>query len=263
MILKILFGSYLLAFSYLQSTASPVETKTKEEKVIYSTGAIVLYSPKYLGSDQSQLKAYPLLSAKQGKIWSLGITGGDYLISEAFGMEHRIIGNLYFGRYEKDYDSKFKGIGNIYPTLELGFKSYKKSKIGNFTLKVLTDAVQLGHKGSLLNAGVDGVVFFIPPRILIKLGLNVEYADHNYLNAHYGISKKQSKKIANPDISRYHLKTGHHFYSYTFSAVYPISPSYVTIFSYTTKLLSNQVKKSPLTLVDKAEGWNFLFIYNL
>ena len=137
--------------------------------------------------------------------------------------------NLYFGavlnydwgRDESD-DSHLDGMGDVDGTAEGGgFIGYQ---LGNWRLEV--DAMHAigdsGYDGLEGKVALANIQKFMDDRLIITASVQSSFADHNYMQAYYGVTSEQS---ITSGYAQYSPSAGFYKAGGTLAAVYSLTPS--------------------------------------
>lgn len=215
-------------------------------------GVGTMYKPAFLGSKDYQMMAFP----------DIKIEYKDRFFASLFGVGYKVICNdvwsigpivkLDFGRTEND-DNPFRiagekthalrGLGNVDATVELG--GFVEYNIGPFTYQLEMRQGVGGHQGFVIETGFDFRGFIDKPGkpIMYSVGPHLTFADSNYNNAYFGITRSQS---INSGLSRYDATAGVVSYGIGGFVMVPLSDTLsVGVFGGYDRL-ANGVADSPL-----------------
>ncbi|MEF3695995.1 MipA/OmpV family protein [Desulfolutivibrio sp.] len=196
------------------SQNSEQQATWKQDDWKFTIGLGTMYKPAFLGSKDYQMMAFP----------NIKIEYKDRFFASPFGAGYKVIHNenfsigpiikLDFGRKEDNNNpfriagkntNALRGLGNVDATIELG--GFVEYSIGPFTYQLELRQGLGGHKGFIAETGLNlkGFIEKSGKPIMYSFGPRATFADANYNNAYFGISKNQS---TNSGLSRYDAVAG-------------------------------------------------------
>jgi outer membrane protein len=196
---KYLCLALLLAASFTASIAQAqvldfaqlTPTPYIQGNVNFSLGAVVISAPKYSGSDERRIAAYPAFDAqwKNGVFFS-AVSGLGYNFSKDPALQYGVRMTAEPGRDETK-SAKLKGLGDIDTTVEPGafFNYYINPTYA--VLSSLRYGSGLDHNGAQLSLGGR---YFRPINAQHRFSalFSVNWANSAYMQSYYGVNAQQA-----------------------------------------------------------------------
>ncbi|MDE2427658.1 MAG: MipA/OmpV family protein [Burkholderiales bacterium] len=168
-----------------------VPTPYLPKDVNFSVGAAALSIPKYSGSDESRLAAYPMFDVqwKNGAFFS-AINGIGYNFSKAPGWQYGLRMSLEAAR-DESRSAKLNGLGDVNTALEPGaFLNYSINQ--NYSL---VSSIRYGsgvdHNGLQLSVGGRATTS-LNSRHRLSASFGANWANSSYVQSYYGVTAAQS-----------------------------------------------------------------------
>lgn len=175
------------ALDFAQLTPTPYI----QNDVNFSLGAAALSLPKYTGSDERRVAAYPTFDAqwKNGAFFS-AISGLGYNFSKNPNLQYGIRMTMELGR-DQTRSSKLNGLGDIDSTVEPGiFLNYLLNP--NYAL---LSSVRYGsgvdHNGFQMSLGGRATNMLNPKHRLTAL-FSTNWANNSYQQSYFGVNATQA-----------------------------------------------------------------------
>lgn len=195
----------------------------------YNLGLGVMSGPKYPGASDTKVKALPVVGATYGRFFA-GAADGDS--SVPFGVGYNFIQeknwragvavgyDFYSPRKESDDSAKLHGLGDIDRTGHL--TAFTRYSLRN-GLSLSGSATVSGQgQGLQVKAGAD-YTYVLTPKLSIKAGPSVTWANGKSNQTFYGITAEQS---ASSGKSQYTPSSGFSDYTLSVSGRYALSPAW-------------------------------------
>lgn len=158
-------------------------------------GAAILRTPRYMGADETRLRALPYFSYRWASGWFIdGLNGVGYAWSPEPG---RRLG-LHLGaspEREEDDSAALRGMGDVDREAELG--GFVHQRLGNWlggSLSVRTH-LRYGageeHRGAQAELGL-GWGTRLAQRSLMNVGLSANWANQDYMQTYFGVTPAQA-----------------------------------------------------------------------
>ncbi|MCH8618390.1 MipA/OmpV family protein [Undibacterium sp. TS12] len=159
--------------------------------VNFSLGAAALSLPKYTGSDERRLAAYPVFDTqwKNGAFFS-AINGLGYNFSKNASIQYGLRMTLEAAR-DESRSSKLRGLGDVNTAVEPGaFLNYNLNQ--NFSL---ASSIRYGsgvdHNGVQVSFGALASTVLSPQhRLSASIGAN--WVNSSYMQSYFGVNATQS-----------------------------------------------------------------------
>jgi outer membrane protein len=162
-----------------------------KDDVNFSLGAVVLSMPKYSGSDERRIAAYPAFDAqwKNGVFFS-AISGLGYNFSKNPEIQYGLRMTME-GARDESRSEKLQGLGDISATVEPGaFYNYYLNR--NYALlSSFRYGSGLDHNGAQVSIGGRAVNFYSQKHHFSAL-FSANWANNNYMQSYYGVNAAQS-----------------------------------------------------------------------
>ena len=160
-------------------------------------GAVAFSTPRYMGADESRTRTWPLVGYQWANGWFAGITGiGHAWSNGAPGQEHGQVWGLRLTaapeRKESD-DAALKGLGDVDMQPEFGGFFMQKLGAGFSLQSALRYGAGNDHDGTLAELGL-GWGTRIAGGTFVRLGVNADWADRNYMQTYFGVTPEQSTR---------------------------------------------------------------------
>jgi outer membrane protein len=188
--LALLFGTFT-AHAQVLDFAQLTPTPYIQGNVNFSLGAVVISAPKYSGSDERRISAYPAFDAqwKNGVFFS-AISGLGYNFSKDPSLQYGVRMTAESGRDETK-SAKLKGLGDIDTTVEPGafFNYYINPTYA--VLSSLRYGSGLDHNGAQMSLGAR---YFRPINAQHRFSalFSVNWANGTYMQSYYGVNAQQA-----------------------------------------------------------------------
>ena len=168
----------------------------------YSAGAGAVYSPSYLGDDESQLSAIPNIRVSyEDKFFASLGEGIGYNVVNNNGFKVGPIVKYDFGRDEDgsnpfavngDDTNDLRGLGDVDGSLEVG--AYVEYEFEPVTTKLEVRQGLGGHEGLVGEASIHygGNVNIASQHVMYSVGPEISYTDGSYNEAYFGVNAAQS-----------------------------------------------------------------------
>ncbi|MBI1773070.1 MAG: MipA/OmpV family protein [Burkholderiales bacterium] len=168
-----------------------VPTSYLPKDVNFSLGAAALSLPKYTGSDERRLAAYPMFDAqwKNGAFFS-AVNGLGYNFSKNVSVQYGLRMSLEAAR-DESRSGKLRGLGDVNTSVEPGaFLNYSIDQ--NFSL---ASSVRYGsgldHNGVQVSFGARATTLLNPQhRLSASIGAN--WVNSAYMQSYFGVTAAQS-----------------------------------------------------------------------
>jgi len=159
--------------------------------VNFSLGGAVLFIPKYKGSDEHRVAAYPLFDAqwKNGAFFS-AFNGLGYNFSKNANLQYGLRMSLEAAR-DESRSGKLRGLGDVSTALEPGaFLNYSFNP--NYSLvSSLRYGSGVDHNGLQISLGARATTAVNKDhRISVSIGAN--WANSHYAQSYFGVNARQS-----------------------------------------------------------------------
>lgn len=198
----ILFATAFVLGLTSQTSANPQETdRTKKHASDwkFALGAAARYFADYEGSDDYDLKPLPLVNISWRNIVSIGSVGGPGLrvkflkIKGPKPKDHLTLSSSlgYFGGRDQDANDALQGLGDLDGGLTGKLSAdYQFQNFGsNFSVE---RDLSGDREGTTIDAGLRYSFALGSPKTQLTLGSSVTWADDNYMENTFGISRSQS-----------------------------------------------------------------------
>lgn len=159
--------------------------------VNFSLGAVALYMPKYTGSNERRLAAYPMFDAqwKNGAFFS-AINGLGYNFSKDPSLQYGLRLSLEAAR-DESRSSKLRGLGDVNTALETGaFINYNIDQ--NYSL---ASSIRYGsgvdHNGLQISFGGRATTA-LNSQNRLSASLTANWANTAYMQSYFGVTPSQS-----------------------------------------------------------------------
>lgn len=168
-----------------------VPTSYLPKDVNFSLGAVALSIPKYTGSDERRLAAYPMFDAqwKNGAFFS-AVNGLGYNFSKDASLQYGLRLTLE-GARDESRSGKLRGLGDVNTAVETGaFLNYNLDQ--NFSLaSSIRYGSGLDHNGVQVSFGARASTLLSPQhRLSASIGAN--WVNSAYMQSYYGVTAAQS-----------------------------------------------------------------------
>ena len=194
--MKKLLGIFLLACSCASQAQTSEFVQTVPEYYLpkdinFSLGGVVLFIPKYMGSDERQAKIYPLFDAqwKNGAFFS-SVNGLGYNFSKDPTIQYGLRLSLEIARDESS-SSKLHGLGDVDTAIEPGaFLNYNINQ--NYSLlSSVRYGSGLGHNGLQTTVGARYTTA-ISDQHRITATIRANWVNASYMQSYFGVNDQQS-----------------------------------------------------------------------
>jgi len=194
--MKKLLGLTLLACSCssFAQTSEFVQTIPEfylPKDVNFSMGGIVLFTPKYAGSDEREAKVYPWLDAqwKNGAFFST-INGLGYNFSKNPNIQYGLRLGVEPARDESS-SSKLQGLGDVDTTIEPGaFLNYNINQ--NYSLlSSIRYGSGVNHNGLQTSLGARFTTA-INDQHRLTATIRANWVNASYMQSYFGVNEQQS-----------------------------------------------------------------------
>lgn len=159
--------------------------------VNFSLGAAAISLPKYSGSDENRITAYPLFDAqwKNGAFFS-AINGLGYNFSKNPSLEYGLRASLEAAR-DESRSGKLHGLGDVGTALEMGgFLNYNIDQTYSLASSIRYGS-GIDHNGLQISFGARATTLLAPQhRLSASIGAN--WANTAYMQSYYGVNTSQS-----------------------------------------------------------------------
>ena len=188
------------------SIAMPVhvfaqEGSHEQEGWSYTVSVGSIYSPHYLGDDESQVSILPNVGATYEDIFFASLVEGiGYNAINSSGFKAGPIVKYDFGRDEDgsnffglgDDSTDLIGLGDVDGSVEIG--AYIEYELEPITVKLEIRQGLGGHEGVVGEASISygGATNVYGQQIMYSVGPKISYTDGNYNEAYFGVNLKQS-----------------------------------------------------------------------
>jgi MipA family protein len=154
------------------------------EDIVLELGGGGKFEPAYEGSDEYELRPWPVVDLKFLRVPVLGTFGGGPETALSIGPSFGFIGE----RDDDDY-SEITGLGDVDFAVEVGGRiAYR---YGMFRAVAAVRQGFGGHDGIVGEGGVDLVVEPIAP-LTVSIGPRVSFASDDYMETYFGVDAAQS-----------------------------------------------------------------------
>ena len=184
---------------------SPVAAQTEEApatKPVFTLGLGVVHAPVYEGSDETQTRALPMLSYRNGRFFAGALGGVGYNFSNSQHVQFGPVMSYRLGRDESDAD-RLRGLGDIDGGADVG--GFVRWNLKPFSLHAsVKQGVSGDVKGTQLRVGMGyGMALSQKDRLMFDASL--DWADSELMQTYYGVNAVQS---ANSGLSAYSASSG-------------------------------------------------------
>lgn len=193
-------GIVFLGFIWLSLLPRPVDAQTVDlaprpnEGSEWSLGATVISAPRYFGSDERRVRAFPAVVARSADGWFISgraDIGWDFS-STRDHLEYGVMVSPQLPRYESDA-AALRGMGDIALRAEAGaFVNYSPTR--ELSLKA---ALRYGagndNRGAVLSAAV-GTGYPVSAKTFLGASLGVSFINQNYAQSYFGVDTAQSAR---------------------------------------------------------------------
>lgn len=157
----------------------------------FSMGGVVLFTPRYLGSNDREAKVYPLFDAqwKNGAFFS-SVSGLGYNFSKDPSLQYGVRLTLEAARDESS-SSKLQGLGDVDTAIEPGaFLNYNINQ--NYSLlSSIRYGSGVGHNGLQTSVGARFTTA-INDQHRITATLRANWVNASYMQSYFGVTEQQS-----------------------------------------------------------------------
>lgn len=198
---ELLLALLVTATALSPSSAFAQDGPPSPEGWQYSVGAGVVYTPTYLGDDDSQVSGIPNVRVAYGEDFfaSFGEGIGYNLINQN-GFKVGPIVKYDFGRDEDgsnlfgagDDTTDLIGLDDVDGSIEVG--AFVEYEVNSITTKLEARQGIGGHEGLVGEASVHygGAANVYGQQLLYSLGPELKYTDGDYNKAYFGVNAAQS-----------------------------------------------------------------------
>lgn len=156
-------------------------------------GAGAMYTPKFEGSDEFEVRPIPVFSARIGDRVSIDPTGLIVDVLQSNGFTFSIKGGYELGRDEDDSDH-LRGLGDVDAGGVIGGKvSYQ---LGPAELYASIDKTIGGSDGLVGKFGANISQRY--DRFILSAGASATFADDNHMQSYFGVTSEQSARSGLP-----------------------------------------------------------------
>lgn len=223
------------------------------KKTDVSIGVVVGATPRYMGADDYQVGALPLISIQRGAFFADSIRGLGLQWQSTSGLSASVALNYDFGRDDRDSDSRpgsdlLNGMGEIEgaTVADLNFAQQLLpwlSVKGEAELRIAGE-----QRGNRYQLGLESI-FIQTEANALALEVSAHAGDGDYNQTYFGVSVEQSQ---NSKFARFEAAQGLYAYSTSISWLHTFNDHWSTLAALTATHYTGQVHKSPL--VQKSEA---------
>jgi len=210
-------------------------------------GAVVISKPTYLGADDQETIAVPLIDVKyQDKFFASVARGVGYNVINDGVWRAGPVATYNFGRDEDDAeDGDLNGVGDVDDTVEVGGFIEHKLGTDNANLRTKLEVRQGlgGHEGLVGQLSSSFSKGYGPYYAYYAISPNIKFGDSDYTNAFFGIDSVQA---AASNFNQFEADGGITSYGVSGLVVQPISKEWgITGFATYDRLVGD-VEDSPI-----------------
>lgn len=162
-----------------------------------SLGPGVAYVPTFPGSDEMELRFWPLVDVRRTGTEAQFETPDDSFGFGIIGNRSLRVGPSFNIQNGRDEEDAIAGIGNVGTTIEAGVFA-EAFLADHFRLRADVRKGFGGHRGLVADIGADAIAGKPSDRFHASIGPRLRFADGRYVRAFYGIDTAQSAATGLP-----------------------------------------------------------------
>ncbi len=233
----------------------PISAAAENSAWSVSLGAGMSYAPRYDGAANNRWRFIPLVDANynNGQVFISPLRGIGYNFSDSKVTQYGVRLSAGHARSES-VDPHLRGMGDIPYILEEGvFLNHRWGPV------YFSSGITTGSHGTHVELGA-GSGLPLGENDRVRFGLNLNWADKQYVQTYYGVNQEQSVASSNV-LTVYDAAPGIIDYALTGNWAHNFDRNWFCNTGISYKLLNGSALDSPLTQKNFAAGANILIGY--